>query len=119
VDLRTHLIRQIVFSRATFGPGERRQGVIDHIRKELVEIENAESQRERVGEWVDVVILGLDGLWRAIDALKGLDNHDGDADAIALTAVVEIVKKQRRNEARKWPDWRTADPNKAIEHVRT
>ena len=27
--------------------------------------------------------------------------------------------KQLKNENRTWPDWRTADPNKAIEHVRT
>ncbi|WP_425330533.1 dATP/dGTP pyrophosphohydrolase domain-containing protein [Mycobacteroides abscessus] len=29
-----------------------------------------------------------------------------------------IVAKQSRNEQREWPDWRTADPEKAIEHVR-
>ena len=30
-----------------------------------------------------------------------------------------IVAKQTKNELRKWPDWRTADPNKAIEHDRS
>lgn len=29
-----------------------------------------------------------------------------------------IEAKQARNESRTWPDWRTADPNKAIEHDR-
>ena len=28
------------------------------------------------------------------------------------------VAKQTINESRSWPDWRTIDPNKAIEHVR-
>jgi hypothetical protein len=28
------------------------------------------------------------------------------------------VAKQEINEKRNWPDWRTVDPNKAIEHVR-
>ena len=30
-----------------------------------------------------------------------------------------IINKQTRNEARVWPDWRTADPSKALEHDRT
>ncbi|MGH6882853.1 MAG: dATP/dGTP pyrophosphohydrolase domain-containing protein [Hypericibacter sp.] len=29
-----------------------------------------------------------------------------------------VVAKQAVNEQRSWPDWRTADPDKAIEHVR-
>lgn len=30
-----------------------------------------------------------------------------------------IVAKQTKNEGRVWPDWRTADPNAAIEHDRS
>lgn len=120
MDLRTHLIRQIVFSRATFGPGERRQGVIDHIRKELQEIEAATSGLERIEEWVDVAILAFDGLWRSIDAhYRNVGAAPVDVDEVAGHIEIAIVKKQRKNEARTWPDWRTADPNKAIEHVRT
>jgi len=120
MDLRTHLIRQIVFSRATFGPGERRQGVIDHIRKELQEIEAATSGLERIEEWVDVAILAFDGLWRSIDAHhRDVGHSGGDADEAATVAEVLIQKKQRKNETRTWPDWRTADRDKAIEHVRT
>lgn len=29
-----------------------------------------------------------------------------------------IVAKQTKNEGRTWPDWRSAAPGKAIEHVR-
>lgn len=36
-----------------------------------------------------------------------------------MTGLNAIHEKQRRNEARTWPDWRGADPDKAIEHVRT
>ena len=32
---------------------------------------------------------------------------------------VAIKAKQARNEARTWPDWRTASPDKAIEHDRS
>lgn len=29
-----------------------------------------------------------------------------------------LVAKQAKNESREWPDWRTAAPGKAIEHIR-
>jgi hypothetical protein len=37
-DFFKHLQRQRDFSEKTFGPGQRSQGVVDHIRKELEEI---------------------------------------------------------------------------------
>lgn len=100
-DLIAHLYRQRAFSRATFGPGQRTQGVCDHIRKELKEIEQAPSD---LSEWVDVTLLALDGAWRA--------GYTPEQIAAGIAA------KQDKNERRDWPDWRTADPDKAIEHVR-
>lgn len=108
-DLVGHLKRQIAFSRGTFGPGERREGVIDHIRKELVEVERANGESS---EWVDVVILALDGLTRRLVA------SGADTNRAAETACAMILGKQTRNEARDWPDWRTAPVDKAIEHER-
>lgn len=96
-----HLERQRQWSARTFGPGPRTLGVLDHIRKELDEIEADPTDKF---EWADVIILGFDGALRA-----GLDPQ---------TIIDAIREKQARNEARVWPDWRTADPNKAIEHVR-
>lgn len=96
-----HLQRQRGWSYKTFGPGMRTTGVCDHIRKELCEIE---SNPTDLMEWIDVVLLALDGAWRC----------GGSPDQIIET----IVTKQTKNEGRKWPDWRTADPNKAIEHDR-
>jgi hypothetical protein len=96
----THLARQRAFSEQTFGPGRRTQGVIGHIRKELIEIE---ADPTDLSEWIDVVILGLDGAWRA-----------GHAPQQIIDA---IVAKQGTNEARVWPDWRTMG-DEAIEHVR-
>lgn len=96
-----HLARQAEFSFSTFGPGKRTQGVLDHIRKELIEIE---ADPLDLDEWVDVVILGLDGAWRA-----GWEPQQ----------IIDAIKaKQARNEARSWPDWRTIAPDKAIEHER-
>jgi len=96
-----HLAHQREWSRATFGPGARTLGVIDHIRKELDEIAAAPDDVE---EWVDVIILAFDGAWRTgwepqriIDAIKA---------------------KQAKNERRSWPNWRTASDDHAIEHER-
>lgn len=107
-DLIAHLYRQRAFSRATFGPGARTKGVADHIRKELGEIESAPLDLE---EWVDVILLALDGAWRCAEAM-GVPNADGPATIAAAIAV-----KQLKNEFRNWPDWRLADPDKAIEHL--
>ena len=111
-DLKQHLLRQMAFSHATFGPGERSQGVIDHIRNELLEVEASHGD---AAEWVDVVILALDGLTRRLTYACG-DRRN--PEYVVNEAVAMIVGKQTRNESREWPDWRTADPNKAIEHVR-
>lgn len=100
-DLVEHLHRQRAFSLETFGPGRRTAGVLDHIRKELAEIEQHPTD---VTEWIDVVLLALDGAWRA--------GYEPEAIAAALEA------KQLRNESRSWPDWRTATPGQAIEHIK-
>lgn len=100
-SLRSHLERQREWSAKTFGPGDRSSGVIDHIRKELREIEMEPSDLE---EWIDVVILALDGAWRAGFSAEQI--------------ITQLVAKQAKNEARQWPDWRTMPTDKAIEHVK-
>lgn len=94
-----HIERQRAWSARTFGPGLR-LGVLDHIRKELVEIE---ADPTDLKEWADVIILALDGAWRA--------GHEPQA-------IIDTVRaKQARNESREWPDWRTMPSDKAIEHT--
>lgn len=112
LDLQQQLVRQMVFSKATFGPGDRRKGVLDHIRKEIGEVEASSGDPD---EWVDLVILALDGLTWSIWAGSG---YAFSADDAAEDAVLRLAHKQAKNERREWPDWRTADPNKAIEHER-
>lgn len=99
-----YLAHQREWSDTTFGPGARTKGVIDHIAKELIEVEASDGD---LSEWADVIILGLDGATRSAIA-------NGGSVADVLYAVAE---KQAHNEARVWPDWRTCDPDKAIEHV--
>lgn len=96
-----HLERQREWSGRTFGPGRRTKGIIDHIKKELREIE---ADPTDVEEWIDVVILALDGAWRA--------------GALPQEIIDTLVYKQGKNEARDWPDWRTMSEDSAIEHVR-
>ncbi len=112
MDLKQHLIRQMAFSHSTFGPGTRTDGVVDHIRKELGEVIEAKGDS---AEWVDVVILALDGLTRQLAYCNG---ERSDPVTVAKIACDMIAGKQSRNEARDWPDWRTAPKGKAIEHVR-
>jgi hypothetical protein len=103
-DLINHLERQRFFSERTFGPGDaiaRAAGIGHHIFKELHEVAADPMDLE---EWIDVVILALDGAWRT--------------GATSAEIAKALEQKQRKNESRKWPDWRTAEPGKAIEHVR-
>jgi hypothetical protein len=99
-DLIAHLYRQREFSLKTFGPGPLTNRLIDHIMKEFIEIM---ADPLDLKEWVDVIILGMDGAYRT--------------GATPEQVAYELSGKQSRNESRTWPDWRTADPDKAMEHI--
>ncbi len=101
-DLIEHLKRQRKFSITTFGPGMRTKGILAHIRKELEEID---ADPLDIMEWIDVILLAFDGAWR----------HGFSPGAIACA----LNSKLSSNERRQWPDWRTADPDAPIEHVRS
>lgn len=98
-DLVKHLAQQREFSLKTFGPGEKFEAVIKHIRKELIEIE---ADPKDLFEWIDVILLAFDGAHRA--------GHTPDQ------IVAAIEKKQAINEARDWPDWRTVPEGEPITH---
>ena len=112
-DLPKFLRRAIAFSRATFGPGARTEGVIKHIRKELEEIENAQDPQERAKEWVDIIVLGFYGLWRELHY-----NHRVPWFKLAIDMTALWRMKQDKNEQRDWPDWRGNDGTTPIEHIR-
>lgn len=100
-DFIQYIWDQRLFSYVTFGPGSRTEGIVDHIRKELKEIEKNPLD---LMEWTDIMILALDGAWRA--------GYTPREIAQALE------QKAKINRERKWPDWRTVPEGKAIEHVR-
>ena len=61
-NLAYYINRQREWSKKTFGPGKRTMGISKHIQYELLEVQ-AEPNNPR--EWIDIVILALDGAWRA------------------------------------------------------
>lgn len=95
----TYLRRQQLWSLRTFGEGQRTKGIVKHIEKELVEIR---QQPHDLIEWIDVVILALDGYWR----------HGGQPEAI----MDYLQAKQNVNFARAWQAPRDGEPT---EHDRT
>lgn len=97
-----YIKRQWAWSKETFGPALRTRGIIDHITKELREVE---AKPHDLSEWVDIVILAMDGFWR----------HGGKPEDL----LPAMQAKQDKNFARKWPDWRTVPEGKAIEHDRS
>jgi hypothetical protein len=94
------LANQAVWSHNTFGPGFR-SGVFRHLEKELIE---TEANPDDCSEWVDIIILALDGAMRAghtpADIIRGYH------------------LKMLANREREWPDWRQFSADEAIEHVR-
>lgn len=83
----------------TFGPGDHTRGLLEHIEKEIEEIR---ADPTDVEEWVDIIVLAMEGAWRATGAFP---------ERVAAT----FERKMEKNENRKWPD--NFDPNKAIEHI--
>lgn len=97
-----YIYDHILWSKDAFGPGQKTEGLIKHIRKELDEVT---AKPNDVEEWVDIMILAIDGAWRA--------GHSPKAICEALA-----TKQYKNVFSRKWPDWRTAKPGEPIEHIR-
>lgn len=97
--LQEYIARQAAWSSKTFGPGKRTEGILQHIALELEEVRAAPTD---LTEWVDVIILALDGAWRAGFSPREIVNA--------------LEEKYRVNAARNWPLFGTED--QPIEHVR-
>jgi len=120
--------KHCLWSKKTFGPTENRSidGVIEHIRKELDEVQEAakeltENQSSPVGsfsgaverqkltsqftlEVADIIILAME-----LAHVMGV----GASHMCAM-----LTKKQDVNSMREWPDIDDQEPGKPIEHVR-
>ena len=83
IALERYVERQREWSLKTFGDGARVGTVTKHIEKEIEEVRQAPGDLD---EWIDIVILALDGAWRA--------GHSPDDIGMALERI------QMRNFAR-------------------
>jgi len=97
--LRNFIRAQRSWSEKTFGPGRRTRGLCEHIRKELAEIEQAPAD---LTEWVDVIILALDGAWRCGNTPLEIERA--------------MLSKQALNFVRSWP--KPGSEDDPMEHVR-
>lgn len=102
-DLLEFLQESQSWSRNTFGPPTMGsyKGILAHIEEEVEEVRKDPFDTE---EWMDIVILGLDGAFRS----------GATPEKICQT----LLKKLIKNQARQWPDWRTAEPGKPINHIK-
>ena len=80
-----YIVHHMDWSRKTFGDGPHTEGLCKHIEKELAEIREDPND---LMEWVDVIILAIDGAWRT-----------GHTPAQILDA---LSKKQGLNFTRYW-----------------
>lgn len=117
VDMLDFFERRQEWSFATFGPPSHRGpcGPLEHLLKEAAEaLEEAKKATHLLPGWSHEKLREeiIDCLFLVFDA----------ADRAGMS-YAEISKagmsKLRKNQARIWPDWRTADPDKAIEHDRS
>lgn len=95
---------QYRWSMQTFGPGDRTEGLLKHIGKEIEELRAAPTPDAQLDEWIDVLLLALDGALRC--------------GVTPLVVSESIEAAQKRNFNRRWPPanlQRLGEPN---EHVR-
>lgn len=96
-ELAFYLERQKSWSVKTFGDSKRTLGLTKHIRKELDEIE---VKPDDLLEWVDVIILAMDGFWR----------HGGKPEQ--LSELIDL--KQRMNMSRTFPKTLDSEPSEHL-----
>jgi len=103
MNLFNFLNRQKRWSKNTFGPTPRKEGLLKHIEREIEDVRTSEG-KELLTEWVDIVILALDGAWRS-----GATPHE---------ICQALEQKQAINMAREWPGGLTAPDDVPVEHER-
>lgn len=99
MDFVDYVRRHRAWSEQTFGTQPRTAGLLAHIEKECREIAQHPADLE---EWVDVIILAIDGACR--------NGHSDEAIAEMLNAKLE------KNKKRQWVV--SNDPAVPNEHVR-
>ena len=85
--LGNYIRAQRIWSLETFGKGLRTKIILDHIKSEIKEVE---AEPKKLEEWVDIIMLAVDGAWRA--------GHKPD------DIVSGLVEKFLENQRRDWDE---------------
>jgi len=102
--IREYVHRHFNWSLAAFGAKQNTESICSHIEKEVEEIR---KNPEDLEEWIDIIILGLDGALRC----------QGMGKVVADDLVDALEAKLQKNIQRKWII--PTDPTQPIEHDRT
>lgn len=101
MELSGYIEKTANFSAKTFGNGYRTTGICEHIRQELEEIRENPND---LFEWVDVIILALDGATN-----RGFTPKQ-------ITEALEV--KLAVNICRNWPSIAEQEEGKPINHIK-
>lgn len=101
---REYVNRHFNWSFRTFGTAPNTESICTHIQKEVEEVRKNPNDLE---EWIDIIILGLDGALRC----------QGMGKLVADDLVDALEAKLQKNIQRKWII--PTDPTQPIEHDRT
>jgi len=103
MDFSHYVKQQKEWSLETFGKGQRTAGIIKHIQAELEEVREHPLD---LTEWIDIIILTMDGAWR-----MGFTPDEIET---------ELRRKQNQNFLRKWPPREQSESNQSepMFHIR-
>lgn len=93
--IRTH----VEWSDRTFGVGDHTEGLLKHIQKEIEEVR--EISPYSITEWVDIIILAIDGA------------HRQGYSPMQIASM--LIEKQNINANRKYP--KITNPDEPTEHI--
>lgn len=114
MDFARFLRNQQKWSTETFGPytEARTQGILDHARKEIEEIA---AEPNDVEEWIDLMILAIDGALAAATLRYPAGHYQAEkaVDLVEWTRDQKMEKNIRRN----WPAQADQVPGLAVEHI--
>jgi hypothetical protein len=113
VSMVSVLASQITWSAKTFGTEARKEGLLRHIERECNEVRTAESGgSNELSEWIDIVMLALDGAWRR----EWSSTFYTTNEAVAEEVVTALLAKMAVNQAREWPAPGVPE-DQPVEHV--
>jgi hypothetical protein len=101
MNIKEYVEQQINWSKSTFADHPNLDSILSHIEEEIAEIRENPTDPY---EWIDIIILALEGAWR----IAGLTPEE-----VALY----LRSKQEINSQRSWPDITTYPKGKPIGHL--